>query len=218
MELLRVELQVPSSNRRAVKHFYATTLGLGSGVDEEHEVGGTTLAFEPHAGAPFYHFAILLPGDRFAAADLWARQRVELTGGPIRFPAWDADSLYFHDPAGNIVELIAHHGKAENGRHGEFSPTEFVGLSELGLVGDVALITADLAALDLTVFGDAGTDLAFVGEPTGTLIVAAVGRGWAPLHRPSEPHPAHVTVAGAPKGVVRTAGHIVRRLGQRRAS
>lgn len=213
MEFLRVGLQVPSSNRRAVKHFYATTLGLGSAVDEGHGIGATTLVFEPHAGAPFYHFAILLPGDRFAATETWARQRIELLGGLVHFAAWGADSLYFHDPAGNIVELIAHHGKAENGRHGEFSPAEFVGLSEIGLVGDVALITADLARLELDAFAGAGTDLVFVGEPTGTVIVAAIGRGWLPLDRPAETHPVHVTVAGAPKGVVRTAGHTVRRVG-----
>ena len=213
MEFLRVELEVPSSNRRAVKHFYSTTLGLGATADESHEVGGTTLVFEPHTGAAFYHFAMLLPGDRFAAADTWARQRVELLGGSTHFAAWNADSLYFHDPAGNIVELIAHHGTAENGRHGEFTPAEFVGLSEIGLVGDVASITADLAGLELNVFAGAGTDLAFVGEPTGTLIVAAVGRGWMPLDRPAEAYPVRVTVAGAPKGVVRTADHTVRRAG-----
>jgi hypothetical protein len=213
MEFLRVGLQVPSSNRRAVTHFYATTLGLGSATDEGHGIGATTLVFEPHAGTPFYHFAILLPGDRFTAAQTWARQRVELLGGAVHFAAWRADSVYFHDPVGNIVELIAHHGQAENGRHGEFSPAEFVGLSEIGLVGDVGSITADLARLELDVCAGAGTDLVFVGEPTGTVIVAATGRGWLPLDRPAETHPVHVTVAGAPKGVVRTAGHAVRRVG-----
>jgi hypothetical protein len=213
MEFLRVGLQVPSSNRRAVKHFYATTLGLGAAVEEGHAIGATMLVFEPHTGTPFYHFAILLPGDRFTAAETWVRQRVELLGDSVHFAAWRADSLYFHDPAGSIVELIAHDGKAENGRHGEFSPAEFIGLSEIGLVGDVASITADLARLELDVFAGGGTDLAFLGEPTGTVIVAAIGRGWLPLDRPAETHPVHLTVAGAPKGVVRTAGHTVRRVG-----
>jgi catechol 2,3-dioxygenase-like lactoylglutathione lyase family enzyme len=217
MEFLRLVLQVPASNRRAVEHFYASTLALGPQVEDAHRIGRTALAFEPRSGEPFYHYAILLPGDRFQAAQRWAQARVELLShngeAVMHFANWDADSLYFHDPAGNIVELIAHHGKAENGRHGEFTPAEFAGIAEIGLVGDVQRITTDLAALELERFqGD--QELTFLGEPTGTIIVSAAGRGWLPLGRPAEPHPVQVSVAGAPKGVVTSDGHTVRRRGR----
>lgn len=49
----------------------------------------------------FYHSAVLVPGDRFDAALTWLRERVDLG-------FWDARACYCHDPAGNIVEPIAH--------------------------------------------------------------------------------------------------------------
>ena len=223
MEILRATLQAPSSNRRALERFYTTTLGLGPTVDDAHRIGHTALLFSPHSGDPFYHFAILLPGDRFDPALTWSRERVELLPAgdgrsPVhRFENWDADAVYFHDPAGNIVELIAHHGKGENGRHGEFSPVEFLGLSELGLVGDPAEIAADLEQLELAVFDGTVTgpdSLAFIGEPTGTLILSPVNRGWLPSGRAAEHHPVEVTVSGTPRGAVSSGGHVVRRRGR----
>src|SRR3974377_1606722 len=84
---------------------------------------------------PFYTLALLVPGGRFDAAQAWADERFELLGGVFEFENWDARAVYFLDPAGNIVELIAHHRLEENGREGEFDAEEIVGFSELGLVG-----------------------------------------------------------------------------------
>jgi hypothetical protein len=212
MELLRVVLHGPAAQRRALEHFYSVTLGPTerSGA---FCVGHTELSFEPHPGSPFHHFAILLPGNRFAAARAWAAERVPLLGEPWHFDSWDADAVYCHDPAGNIVELIAHRGRADTDCDGEFRPAEFVGLSEVGLVGDVAALTEDLATLDLRPFS-AGEGLTFLGEPTSTLILCAEGRGWLPQGRPAEAHPVCVTLSGTPKGRVVTGAHTVRRGGR----
>ena len=114
------------------------------------EVGETTLEFRGAAGEPFYHVALLVPGDRFAAALDWAGGHVELlpereTGESVfDFANWDAKALYFHDPAGNIVELIAHRGVGETGTTGAFTARELLGLSEVGLVGDPPALAAEL--------------------------------------------------------------------------
>jgi hypothetical protein len=155
-------------------------------------IGETMLRFEPRDGEPFYHFALLVPGDRFDAALAWARERVELLGDVFEFEAWDARAVYFHDPAGNIVELIAHRGLEENGRTGEFGAEELVGFSELGIVGDPAhqlrmLESRGLSLWDGTI--EEPNRLAFVGERGRTLILAPPGRGWMPTDRPAEPHP-----------------------------
>ena len=87
-------------------------------------VGETALELREAAGSPFYHVAFLVPGDRFDAALAWAREHVELlpdteTGEPVfDFTNWDAKAVYFHDPAGSIVELIAHRGIGETGATG----------------------------------------------------------------------------------------------------
>ena len=167
--------------------------GLGLPIDGEAiVVGETRLHFEIEEGsAAFYHFALLVPGDRFDAALEWAQERVELLGDVFEFENWDAEAVYFHDPAGSIVELIAHHGLEENGRDGPFAADELVGFSELGIVGDRSRLLRQLETEGLELWSgtvDEPDRLAFVGEKGRTLILAPPGRGWLPTDRPAEPH------------------------------
>ena len=175
-----------------LRGFYGRELGLP--IDAEAiVVGETRLRFEVEDGsAAFYHFALLVPGDRFDAALAWAGQRVELLGDVFQFENWDAEAVYFHDPAGSIVELIAHHGLEESGHEGPFAADELVGFSELGIVGDRAPLLRRLEAEGLELWSgtvDEPDRLAFVGEKGRTLILAPPGRGWLPTDRPAEPHP-----------------------------
>ncbi len=187
MRFAEVTLSAPHD----LRDFYSGELGLpldGDGI----VVGETRLRFEFEEGGAFYHFALLVPGDRFDAALAWAKERVELLGDVFDFDNWDALAVYFHDPADNIVELIAHHGLEENRRDGEFTANELVGFSELGIVGDPPqklrmLESRGLSLWDGTV--DEPDRLAFVGEKGRTLILAPEGRGWLPTGRPAEPHP-----------------------------
>jgi hypothetical protein len=174
--------------------FYGGVLELPQDdlVTQCYKVGETRLRFRGEKGGAFYHFALLVPGDRFDAALAWARERVELLGDVFDFDNWDALAVYFHDPAGSIVELIAHHGLEENGRSGKFAAEELVGLSELGLVGDRAALLRNLEERGLELWSgsiDEPDGLAFVGEKARTLILARPGRGWLPTGRPAEPHP-----------------------------
>jgi catechol 2,3-dioxygenase-like lactoylglutathione lyase family enzyme len=174
--------------------FYGGVLELPQSdlVTQCYKVGETRLCFRADEGKPFYHFALLVPGDRFDAALAWARERVELLGDVFDFEAWDARAFYFHDPAGNIVELIAHHGLEENGREGAFDASELVGFSELGIVGDKQRELAALEARGLRLWDgtmEEPDSLAFVGEKGRTLILSSPGRGWLPTGRPAEPHP-----------------------------
>lgn len=171
--------------------FYGDVLGLPLDGDAI-VVGETRLRFEPGGDGAFYHFALLVPGDRFDAALAWARERVELLGDVFEAEAWKARAVYLHDPAGNIVELIAHRGLEENGRSGAFAADELVGFSELGLVGDLRRTLEMLERRGLRLWDGTIEEpdrLAFVGEPGRTLILAPAGRGWMPLGRPAEPHP-----------------------------
>ena len=171
--------------------FYRDTLGLpveGNTI----VVGETRLHFRAEDGGAFYHFALLVPGDRFEPALAWARERVELLGEVFDFEPWDGIAVYFHDSSGNIVELIAHHGLEENGRSGGFAAEELVGLSELGIVGDPAELLCQLEAVGLELWDgsvEGKNHLGFVGEQGRTLILAPIGRPWMPTGRPAEPHP-----------------------------
>ncbi len=187
MRLSEVTLAAPPG----LVAFYADVLGLR--LDGEAiQIGETQLLFEPDESGAFYHFALLVPGDRFDAAHSWAEQRVEILGDVFEAEAWNARAVYFYDPAGNIVELIAHGGLEENGRSDGFAAEELVGFSELGIVGDRELQLRMLETRGLSIWD--GTikepdQLAFVGERGRTLILAPTGRGWMPTGRPAERHP-----------------------------
>jgi catechol 2,3-dioxygenase-like lactoylglutathione lyase family enzyme len=219
LRIARAELAVAAARLEAVAGFYAQTLGLA--VERRHgrvviPVGSDVLELvaTPDGTDPFHHFALLVPGDRFDAACAWLGERVEPLarddGGTVfAFDFWDARAVYFHDPAGNIVELIAHAGMAErSGAAGDFSATELAGLSEVGIVVDdpaaaVATLERDL---ELELWSGDAAQLAFVGAKAHTLILAPPGRGWLPTGRPAEPHAAAVTVTGGAADAVVLAG------------
>ena len=218
VRFLRVALQAPADRLPALADFYGSRLGFETFGSEPLSlpVGETTLELRAAGtGAPFYHVALLVPGDRFGAALEWAAAYTELLpderSGELLFDFdfWSARACYFHDPAGNVVELIAHRGIAESGADGEFRADEMVGLSELGLVGDPPAMAARLAELGLDVWDgtvDEPGALAFVGEQARTLILAPPGRGWLPTGRPAEPHPVDVVVSGSPERKVELEG------------
>jgi catechol 2,3-dioxygenase-like lactoylglutathione lyase family enzyme len=178
LRLARVELAAPAALLGELAGFYADF----SSPDE--------LVFRPSDGAPFYHFAFVVPGDGFEAAMAWGAERAELLGHPFDFDFWDARACYFHDPAGNIVELIAHREITGEG--------PILGISEIGVVtadppGTVRRLEDELG-LELWSGDPAG--LGFVGRKAHTLITASIGRGWLPTGRESEPHPVDVTISG----------------------
>jgi hypothetical protein len=213
---LRVRLHAPAPLLPELAQFYVGRLGLRGPESEADlvavEVGETALELHAGAGSPFYHFALLAPGDRFAAALDWAADRVDLL--PDRksadvmfdFTDWDAKAFYCHDPAGNIVELIAHRDVGETGVTGAFAADELLGVSEVGLVADPPSLAAVLER-DLGLELWDGTveekgQLAFVGEKARTLILSPAGRPWLPTGRPAQAHPVEVVLAGLPEGEV----------------
>ncbi len=193
--------------------FYGELLGLAVERTETTigvRIGESALELVAAEGEPFYHLAVLVPGDRFAAARAWAAERVALlpdaeTGEDVfDFAGWSALACYFHDPAGSILELIALSGLSETGAVGPFSASELIGVSEIGLVGDVAALAAGLEHdLGLEVWDgvvDVPGRLGFAGERGRSLILCPPGRGWLPTGRPAEPHPVEVELTGTRPG------------------
>lgn len=219
MDFLRVELQASRGRLADLEDFYANQLGMERAAGG-FRIGVSELVFRGAAGEPFYHYALLVPGDRFSAALIWARDRIDLLlGGDVDevvfdFDNWNAQAFYFHDPAGNIVELIAHRALGETGKTEAFDASELLGISEVGLVGDPGEIAISLERLGLRLWDGARLPgrLAFFGERGRTFIAAAEGRGWLPTGRPAEGHPVDVVITGSPEGEVTASGHRIRRL------
>jgi hypothetical protein len=204
VEILEVELASAPVDRAAVEEFYGERLGLArlGGVDgvTRFAVGAASLSFRDGSAGerPFYHFALLVPGNRFDAARRWGSSAAPLLPYEgetrLRFDDWDADACYFLDPAGNIVELIAHHGVAESVATGSFDVSEVRGVSEIGIVVTApveAIALLERAGLPLW-SGDArarGEVFAFVGRKAHTAILTSPGHPWLPTGRPAEVHP-----------------------------
>lgn len=209
MDFLRVRLLAAPRSLPALTEFYGSGLGAEVVGEAAFAIGATRLEFSPGDGEPFYHFALLAPGNRFLEVLDWARERTVLLADSesgevvFDFDFWGAHACYFHDPAGNIVELIAHRGIGEADVAGPFAAAELLGLSELGLVGDPETMANALRrrlGLELWDGSTQPARLAFVGEPGRTLILAPPGRGWLPTGRPAEPHPVDAAISGTLEG------------------
>lgn len=209
-----VRLDAPRESFSALTDFYRDGLGLEALERSPSllavRVGATRLDFRAaRPGAlPFYHFAILVPGNRFTAARDWVGERADLLPDPetgettFDFDNWDALACYCHDPAGNIVELIAVRGLSATGSPDElFDSRDLLAVAEIGLVGpDTAAIAETLAreagirVWDGTV--DESGRLAFAGELGSTVILSPTGRGWLPTGRPAEVHSIEIVFTG----------------------
>ncbi|MGA9857862.1 MAG: hypothetical protein WBQ18_08355 [Solirubrobacteraceae bacterium] len=210
LRITAAEVAADGADIAALRRFYVEQLGfapaagsgerLAAGERLALNVGDGVLRFAAHQAPerPFHHFALLVPGDRQPAARDWITAEVPLLTRPgqtstvFAFRDWDAEACYFHDPAGNIVELIAHHGRAESGRSGRFSAAELLGISEVGLVvTDLSAAGERLLAAGVEMWSGslAGADaLGFFGRQAHTLILCAPTRPWLPTGRPAQSH------------------------------
>jgi hypothetical protein len=214
LDISRLALAAPGDSMAELATFYGGVLGFPrlAADDDVLAFGVGSARLEFHAadgdGRPFYHFAFLVPGDRFAAARGWLETRTTLLPHPdsdsttFDFDFWNAQACYFHDPAGSIVEFIAHRGHAEKpGAAGIFSADELAGISEIGIVTSDPSATADTLKREVGIEVwdgglDGATSLAFTGRKAHTLIICRPGRGWLPTGRPAESHPVDITLTG----------------------
>jgi catechol-2,3-dioxygenase len=199
------ELDLKTGCLQVTKAFYTQTLELP--LIEETEtsfavaVGSTILRFSAASGQPFYHIAFNIPENKIEQARVWLRQRVSLLQEEgdelVHFPHWNAHSLYFLDPSGNIVELIARHNLC-NRTEGPFVPSDMLCVSEIGLpVDDVMQTVEDLkVALNLTAWREPTRQFAPLGGEDGLLIVVPKGRIWFMTDKPAEAFPLHVRIKG----------------------
>ena len=94
---LRVKLQAPANRLDQLDRFYAEQLELRRLGDYRFRIGESELVVGVGEGEPFYHVALLVPGDRFDAALRWACARVEL------LPSGDGDDVVFDFDAWNAL-------------------------------------------------------------------------------------------------------------------
>lgn len=174
MKITRVQLHCRDPERQC--QFYSQTLGMPV-ADGIIRVGWTELHFLP-GKEHRYHLALNWPSNQWEEGISWLSARTQLVAdsqGQTRFEfeSWRARSVYFWDPAGNLVEAIVR-DRLEEKR----SAPEWLCVSEVGLV--VEDVTQTKEQLGLPVFGPCREDFCALGDDQGLLIVARRNRIWYP--------------------------------------
>jgi catechol-2,3-dioxygenase len=179
-----------------MKEFYGKSLGLRI-VDEQPDrltiaAGASRLTFMkagPNDGKPFYHFAFNIPENKILAAQRWQKERTPLLATPARlrdpnypddvvdYRHWNAHSVFFFDPAENVVEYIARHD-LKNAARGDFTSEDILYVSEIAfVVDDVASTAAELKkVVGVDQYRDWNEQFTALGDEHGLLIVMKRGR------------------------------------------
>jgi catechol 2,3-dioxygenase-like lactoylglutathione lyase family enzyme len=191
------EIRLASDRLGAQRALYADAFGLPTAG--EHEalavgIGAARLVLAPGEPSP-QHFAIRIPSAAYADALAWLGERVELLPGEdgspaFAFPDWNADSAYFADPDGNIVELIAHHDLPEPYAP-PFGPAALLGICEAGMpVDDVGAFLDELErGTGARRWSGNRETFAAAGTKSGSLIVVQRGRVWYPTEAAAATQP-----------------------------
>jgi catechol 2,3-dioxygenase-like lactoylglutathione lyase family enzyme len=179
-----------------MKAFYHRTLGLPVLKENANELtieGGSTpitfLPAKPDQGNPFYHFAFNIPENKLLDARAWQLERTELLpifprlrdpsypDDVVHFSHWNAHSVFFLDPAGNVLEYIARHD-LNNSADGPFSTGDILYASEIAfIVDDVSALSSGLqGTFELDQYRQGSDTFRALGDELGLLLVFQRGR------------------------------------------
>ena len=195
------ELILQTSRLHELTGFYSNLMELPVTLNDYRgitiQTGSTKLVFNQAGTAdPFYHFAINIPANKIEEAKAWLASRVELIwieqykNNIADFVNWHAKSVYFYDPAGNIVELIARFD-LDNKADKPFSSSQFLSISEVGLVvkEDELEKTAEnlIQQYHLSYFDKQPPLPQFkaIGDDEGLFIIVPDKRNWFPTSKVS---------------------------------
>lgn len=205
MNIKRVTMY--ASNFDATKQFYLAKLQLPLLSEEQDRftinVGETAITFieAPFIEKPFYHFAFDIPSNQFEEAKAWTKGKVTLSKergeDEVYFEGIDAKSIYFEDPAGNIVEFICRFSDAKQST-APFTASSLQKVSEMSIVVKDKL-TSVSAFHEVSIFERdhkeiTAEGLTFMGtrEDASYLLFVNVGRTWFFSNKKAEVFPVEV--------------------------
>jgi catechol-2,3-dioxygenase len=206
-----LELRVPTPRLAEQRAFWSQKLDLPVTGEPDGTVtvsaGASTLRLEPDPAGPGspLHFAFNIPENRYADAVAWVHDVTEpiLRDGraEVPFPNWNADAVYFLDPDGNVLELIARHD-LPNAAEPPFGPDALLEISEVGMpVPEVDPALRYLEErLGLSQYSGDRERFAAMGDEHGLFIVVPEQRAWFPTDRVATAARLAVTVLGDAAG------------------
>lgn len=134
----------------------------------------------------YYHFAFNIQEDQIEKAHAFVKRLTTPLPDPdtgdtlIDFPAWNAHSVYFRDPANNVVEFIARHD-LNHSRKSSFNRDSILSISEIGTPSrDVKENFDILHACNLKRYSGDFKRFCAAGDEEGLFILKKTGGHWFP--------------------------------------
>lgn len=183
---------------QSLRNFYVKSMGLSVLSETKERItiqaGETKLTFvytPDIAVSPFYHVAFNIPENKIVAAYEWQKKNTKILPTPshmidpnypddIRhFRGWNAHSIFFWDPAGNLLEYIARHD-LKNPSLGSFSGNDILYASEIAfIVDDVDLIADQFrTSLGYEEYKEGNEHFRAMGDEHGLMLIMRKGRVW----------------------------------------
>lgn len=189
------------------KDFYVNTLNFSIIQETENritfEIGDSQLTFiHTSNDLEIYHFAFNIQPNHLNEAITWSEKRFKLLLSPTNniitnFEQWKAESIYFYDNNGNLLEFIAREDSPIL-IDKSFSSAAILNISEFGVVSEKALDKAkELITLhNLSLFDKAVASNQFLalGDDEGLLIFVEPNRAWYPTTAKAKKSQAKITI------------------------
>ena len=203
MHIKEVVLATHSLHRTKVFYHKTLELDILAETDElvSFKAGKTKLTFKTsEAGKPFYHLAFNITNNKFSDSFEWMNSKLDIL--PVSeemliagYDNWNAQSFYFLDNNGSIVEFIVRFDLPYQSNE-PFSSDCIEEVSEIGLVVDDVQEKAEELNTRFQVpyfrKGPRLPDFVVMGDDYGLLLVCQNKRGWVPNHKPAQKWPVTV--------------------------
>lgn len=197
-----LELNLHTCDLTQQKDFYTKKLGLNISKENESsftvKTGNSKLRFtcDEAASGYYYHFAFNIPENQINQSAEWLKNFLEPLrhdgSSIVNFPNWNAHSVYFFDPQGNIVEFIARHN-LNNSAKDDFSARSIINISEVGMpVESVAGFYNELNKSGLGLWWGNLETFAAIGDEEGLFIAVTKERNWFMTDKPCNIYPLEV--------------------------
>lgn len=177
------------------------------------KVGTSTLTFQKIDVPAFYHFAFNIPGNQFTLIKSWIKNKIPLNreGGrdEVYFENFDADSIYFEDPAGNVIELV---GRRYRDLFGSPSPESFLNISEVSITTyDMTRVGEKIQDIGIPLWRSTEINphgLNFLGRDDTFIVLVPPGRRWYFSEQISDIYPLEMTLTTGDILTIDGKGHL----------
>lgn len=193
------ELHIESADLNGTLEFYQVRLGLPVVSKNATQVCiliGSSLLYVhlKKESTAQYHIAFNIPCNKIREANEWLKGKADPLiiyndSSIVDFRNWNAESVYFMDNNGNVLECIARRDLKNDIQH-EFDHSCFLSISEVGIVTENVEATCNslIRQFGLHYFDKQPPlkNFAAIGDDYGLLIISSSGRNWYPTSIPSK--------------------------------